>query len=97
MNETITSKEMEQRNKTLQEFRNNSTYKEFLNGAYKESDVDLTTDVEDGSSNLTVINAVGKKLPITGSSVALIMLVAGTALVAGAFVYGKRKEENEEV
>ena len=67
-----------------------------MNGAYKESDVDLTTDVEDGSSNLTVINAVGKKLPITGSSVALIMLVAGTALVAGAFVYGKNsKKENE--
>ena len=83
--------------KTLQDLETIAHIKEFLNGAYKESDVDLTTDVEDGSSNLTVINAVGKKLPITGSSVALIMLVAGTALVTGAFVYGKRKEENEEV
>ena len=82
-------------NKTLQDLETTAHIKEFLNGAYKETDVDLTTDVEEGSSNLTVINAVGKKLPITGSSVALIMLVAGTALVAGAFVYGKRKEEKE--
>ena len=82
-------------NKTLQDLETTAHIKEFLNGAYKETNVDLTTDVEEGSSNLTVINAVGKKLPITGSSVALIMLVAGTALVAGAFVYGKRKEEKE--
>lgn len=82
--------------KTLQDLETTAHIKEFLNGAYKETDVDLTTDVEEGSSNLTVINAVGKKLPITGSSVALIMLVAGTALVAGAFVYGKHsKKENE--
>ena len=82
--------------KTLQNLETTAHIKEFLNGAYKETDVDLTTDVEEGSSNLTVINAVGKKLPITGSSVALIMLVAGTALVAGAFVYGKHsKKENE--
>ena len=55
----------------------------------------MTTNVEEGSANITIVNQVGKKLPITGSSVALIMLVAGTALVAGAFVYGKRKEEKE--
>ncbi len=83
--------------KTLQDLETTAHIKAFLNGAYEESDVDLTTDVEEGSSNLTVVNAVGKKLPITGSSVALIMLVAGTALVAGAFVYGRRKKENEEV
>ena len=62
-----------------------------------EQDVDLTTDTSEGSSNLTVINKVGKKLPVTGSSMMLLMLTAGTALVTGAFVYGKRqKKSNDE-
>ena len=83
--------------KTLQKLETTAHIKEFFDGAYKESDVDLTTDTSEGSSNLTVINKVGKKLPVTGSSMMLLMLTAGTALVTGAFVYGKRqKKSNDE-
>ena len=46
-------------------YKRQAHIKEFFDGAYKESDVDLTTDTSEGSSNLTVINKVGKKLPVT--------------------------------
>ena len=48
-----------------------------------------------GTANLTVINTVGKKLPVTGSSVMVIMLAAGTAL-AGFSVAKYRKDKKDE-
>lgn len=81
--------------KTLKKLDVSAHVKEFLNGSYKEADTDLTTDVEAGSANLTVINTVGKKLPVTGSSVMVIMLAAGTAL-AGFSVAKYRKDKKDE-
>ena len=83
--------------KTLQKLDATAHVKEFLNGAYKESDTTLTTDVAKGSANITVVNYVGTKLPITGSSLTMICLGAGTITVVGALaVEKKRKNENKD-
>lgn len=83
--------------KTLQKLEATAHVKEFLNGAYKESDTTLTTDVSKGSANITVVNYVGTKLPITGSSLTMICLGAGTITVVGALALDKkRKNENKD-
>ena len=83
--------------KTLQKLDATAHVKEFLNGAYKESDTNLKTNVADGSANITVVNYVGTKLPITGSSLTMICLGAGTITVVGALALDKkRKNENKD-
>lgn len=83
--------------KTLKTLEATAHVKEFLNGAYKESDTNLKTNVADGSANITVVNYVGTKLPITGSSLTLICLGAGTITVVGALALDKkRKSENKD-
>ena len=83
--------------KTLQKLEATAHVKEFLNGAYKESDTDLKTDVTDGSANITVVNYVGTKLPITGSNLTMICLGAGTITVVGALALNKkRKKANKD-
>lgn len=83
--------------KTLQKLEASAHVKEFLNGAYKESDTNLKTNVTDGSANITVVNYVGTKLPITGSNLTMICLGAGTITVVGALALDKkRKNENKD-
>lgn len=66
--------------------------KEFLNGVYVENTIDLTTDLELGNMNLTVINTEGKKLPATGSAMTLVCVGVGTALV----VYGASRKRKDK-
>ena len=83
--------------KTLQKLEATAHVKEFLDGAYKESDTNLKTDVTDGSANITVVNYVGTKLPITGSNLTMICLGAGTITVVGALALDKkRKKANKD-
>lgn len=83
--------------KTLQKLEATAHVKEFLNGAYKESDTNLKTDVTDGSANITVVNYVGTKLPITGSNLTMICLAAGTITVVSALALDKkRKKANKD-
>lgn len=82
--------------KTLQKLEATAHMKEFLNGAYKEDDTLLNTDVSKGSMDITVVNTVGTKLPITGSSAMLIMLGAGVVLVSGGVVMNKKKKNPAE-
>lgn len=83
--------------KTLKTLEATAHVKEFLNGAYKESDTTLTTDVAKGSANITVVNYVGTKLPVTGSSLTMICLGAGTITVVGALALDKkRKNKNKD-
>ena len=83
--------------KTLQKLEATAHVKEFLDGAYKESDTNLKTDVTDGSANITVVNYVGTKLPITGSNLTMICLGAGTITVVGALALNeKRKKANKD-
>lgn len=82
--------------KTLQKLEATAHVKEFLNGAYKESDTDLKTDVTDGSANITVVNYVGTKLPITGSNLTMICLGAGTITVVGALALDKKRKNKKD-
>lgn len=82
--------------KTLQTLEATAHIKQFLDGANKEDDLILTTDVNDGSANITVVNQVGKKLPITGSNATIIMLAAGSIMIVGAGVSSKRKASKQK-
>lgn len=82
--------------KTLQKLEATAHVKEFLNGAYKESDTTLTTDVSKGSANITVVNYVGSKLPVTGSNLTMICLGAGTITVVGALALDKKRKNKKD-
>lgn len=69
--------------------------KQFLEGAYDEDDLTLETNVDEGSANITVVNQVGTKLPITGSNATIIMLAAGAIMMTGAIVASRRKKVQE--
>ena len=77
--------------KTLVNLEAMAHIKTFLEGVYEEDDVVLETNMETGKINITVINAVGKKLPVTGSVLTPIILAAGAGLLGYSFK--KRKEE----
>lgn len=81
-------------NQTLLSLEAKAHIKEFLEGAYEEQDVDLQTNINDGSVNVTVINTVGSKLPVTGSSMMIILIGLGIVLMWYA-VTGKKKEEHK--
>lgn len=79
--------------KTLQKLEATAYVKEFSDGAYHESTTDLKTDVDEGAVNITVVNKVGTKLPITGSSLTLICLGAGVVTVVAASKRMKKEEK----
>lgn len=79
--------------RTLQKLEYSAYIKQFLSGAFTESTNELETDVIDGSGNLTVINKVGSKLPITGSSGTLIVLILGVGMIVVANRIKTKKEE----
>ena len=81
-----------QPNKVLTKLEATAHIKEFYDGEYKEGDATLTTDMEDGSMNIKIVNEVGTKLPVTGSSAMLVMLGAGVALMGGAVVLSRKKK-----
>lgn len=70
--------------------------KKFLGGFYSEEDKELVTDADTGAVNITVINTVGSKLPVTGSAATIIMLAAGVGLIL-FFVCTKKKKESNEI
>lgn len=81
---------------TLQKLEANAHIESFYDGLLGKEDQNLSTDAEDGSMNLTVINKAGKKLPVTGTSAVLILLTAGAAMMGGSMVYSRRKKHGEE-
>lgn len=76
---------------TLQRLTATAHIKEFYDGQYAEGDAVLNTDIEDGSLDIKIVNEVGTKMPVTGSSAMLILLGAGVALMGGALVVSRRK------
>lgn len=80
--------------KILRQLEANVFMKEFLNGVLKEKNTEIITDSGEGAANLNVINTVGKKLPVTGSSGTLFLVGAGFVLLAGAAVYRHRRADN---
>lgn len=83
--------------KILQDLSASAHVKEFYNGSYKESDIDLETNVDEGQANLTVVNQVGSKLPITGSSMTAIMLGAGVVIMTGSLAFWAKRKKNSDV
>ena len=77
--------------KGLKKLETSAQIKEFINGNWKESEISLTTNEGEGSANLTVINTVGKKLPVTGSSAAVICITTGSVLVLAGAMRRNRK------
>lgn len=79
--------------KTLQTLHASAHIQRFQNGALREEDLELETNPAEGAANLTVINAVGKKLPITGSYGMWMLTGGGLALMIYALAKGRRKHE----
>ena len=75
--------------RTLKTLEATAKIKSFYSGIFNTEDLNLTTDVNEGSMNLTVVNKVGTKLPITGSPMTLLMMSLGT----GAMVYSIRRKK----
>lgn len=77
--------------KTLKTLEATAKIKSFYSGIFNTEDLNLTTDINEGSMNLTVVNKVGTKLPITGSPMTLLMMSLGT----GAMVYSIKRKNNK--
>lgn len=83
--------------KTLVDLSATAHIKSFYDGLFGEEDTKLETNIENGSAALTVVNKVGSKLPITGSTMTLILLGAGTAIMVGSLaVMNKKKKTKAE-
>ena len=54
--------------------------------------MDLKTNPDEGAMNLTVVNQVGMKLPVTGTSSLIVILCAGTGMMICATAFRKRKK-----
>ncbi len=67
--------------------------KEFLDGLFKTSDTELETDVTTGTGNLTVVNTVGAKLPVTGSIATAVMFGVGSSMMVLSGMKKKNKQE----
>lgn len=67
--------------------------KTFFDGEYKETNAALDVNQEEGSMNLSVVNEVGVKLPVTGSSWMIVLAVIGMTFMGLAWRKGLRKHE----
>lgn len=65
----------------------------FWDGIVHTDDTALETDVASGTVNLTVVNQVGVKLPVTGTSAAIIIFAAGVGLMTVVIVKSRKKNE----
>ena len=74
----------------------NCEIKLFLNGLLNSGSKALQTDVQTGSIQLKIVNQTGSKLPVTGSSMTLILLAGGSLLMI-AGLYNLRKQKNEKL
>lgn len=65
----------------------------FTMGAYTDKEVVLDVNQEAGSMNLSVVNMVGMKLPITGSQMMLLLAATGVVLMLVSVRKGKKTHE----
>ena len=77
---------------TLKELQATAHIKSFYDGVTDEKDLQLETDPEQGNANLTVVNKMGSKLPVTGTPALAILLITGTGLMAVAVTKARKKE-----
>ena len=79
--------------KALTALQFHTAYRQFLTGTYKETDTDLETDLATGTGNITIVNNVGSKLPVTGSGATVILLGAGCILMVTAGMVSRKKRK----
>lgn len=77
----------------LKRFEASAKIKTFWAGVFNEDAQTLGTDVQDGSLNLTVINKVGSKLPITGSSATVGLIGLGSAMMVISLVSSRKSSK----
>lgn len=82
--------------KTLISLEATACVKDFWDGILHDNTITLGTDVNEGSMNLTVVNKVGSKLPITGSAATLGFIGLGSVLMAGSLVLSRKKEKENK-
>ena len=80
-------------NKTLVSLAASAHIKTFLSGIFNEEDLDLDTNVDKGELNITVINEVGKKLPVTGTPALVALYAAGIGMMTVVAVKSRKKED----
>lgn len=78
--------------KTLKTLEATAKIKSFYSGIFNTEDLNLTTDVNNGSLNLNVVNKVGTKLPVTGSVGTLLAVSLGSGLMTYSVA---RKKKNK--
>ena len=78
--------------KTLQKLEATAQFREFYTGKYNEYENNLITDVETGAVNIKVVNKVGSKLPATGSIATVLLVGAGSAVMASVIIRNRKKE-----
>ena len=71
--------------------------KTFYDGIFTTKDNVLATDVAKGTANITVINKVGVKLPVTGTPALMLITIGGVALMAAGIVFSKKKGKNNKI
>ena len=71
--------------------------KTFYDGVFTTKDNVLATDVAKGTANITVINKVGVKLPVTGTPALMLITIGGVALMAAGIVFSKKKGKNNKI
>lgn len=77
--------------KTLQNLEYSAYVKRFLNGVFEANTEKLESDSAEGAGNLTVINQVGAKLPVTGSNGMIVLLITGAGIMLVAKMIPTRK------
>lgn len=78
--------------KTLVTLTATAQIKEFWAGVFNTENPTLVTDLEEGSANITVVNKVGSKLPVTGSVATIGLLSVGSTMVGYALMRLKKKQ-----
>ena len=66
--------------------------KDFVLGQARERVVNLETDQMEGSFQVSVVNTTGKKLPVTGSMLMPVFLIAGIGCMGMALRKGKEQD-----
>lgn len=70
--------------------------KRFFSGIFDENTESLEVDLTDGAGNLTVVNQVGAKLPVTGSNGMLVLLMIGCGVILVAKLIPEGKKRNSK-
>lgn len=81
--------------KTLKKLEAHAKITSFYNGTVKEENQELKTDHSLGKVNLTVLNQIGKELPVTGNSATLLMVLLGSGLMSYAIIRKSKKKKKQ--